>query len=129
LKWQVLEKCKPIFAGNEQHDAQEFLAELMDMLHEEVNRVLVKPYIAAPPDEEWEAMGLQVRRPMCRRNITMTCCFVSATSSEFLETPFDAQSFCFGRFVSRANLIGSYLWCLSTCVKVRMCLILELCGR
>lgn len=31
---------------------QEFLAEMLDALHEDVNRVIDKPYVAAPEDDE-----------------------------------------------------------------------------
>ncbi|CED83008.1 cysteine proteinase [Phaffia rhodozyma] len=36
-------KFSPIFDGTEQHDSQEFLAFLLDGLHEDLNRVLVRP--------------------------------------------------------------------------------------
>lgn len=51
-----LGKCKAQFSGNDQNDAQEFLAELLDMLHEDLNRVAVKRYIEAPSDEGAERM-------------------------------------------------------------------------
>jgi ubiquitin C-terminal hydrolase len=57
---QALEKCKPIFAGHDQQDAQEFLSEMLDSLHEDVNRVVRKPYIAAPEDAVWDAMSCEV---------------------------------------------------------------------
>lgn len=44
------------FSGNEQNDAQEFLAELLDMLHEDLNRVEVKVYVEALSDERMERM-------------------------------------------------------------------------
>jgi ubiquitin C-terminal hydrolase len=47
-----LGKWKTHYAGNEQQDSQELLAELLDGLHEDVNRVLDKPYVPAPEDEE-----------------------------------------------------------------------------
>lgn len=40
------------FQGYEQHDSQEFLSYLLDMLHEDLNRVRDKPYI-----EEGEDIG------------------------------------------------------------------------
>ncbi|KAF8072770.1 UBP11 [Scenedesmus sp. PABB004] len=45
----------PQFSGYQQHDSQEFLAFLLDGLHEDINRIHVKPYIevtaaATPPD-------------------------------------------------------------------------------
>ena len=33
------------FNDHNQHDAQEFMAFLLDLLHEDLNRVHVKPYI------------------------------------------------------------------------------------
>ena len=50
---KVVEKCKPIFSGHDQQDAQEFLSEILDSLHEDVNRVVDKPYVAAPDDAIW----------------------------------------------------------------------------
>ena len=44
---RAVARCKPQFAGSEQQDAQEFLVELLDMLHEDGNRVLEKPFVAA----------------------------------------------------------------------------------
>lgn len=34
---------------------QEFLAEMLDALHEDVNRVIDKPYVPAPEDDDDEA--------------------------------------------------------------------------
>lgn len=50
-------KFNEIFAGNEQHDAQELLAFLLGGLSEDLNRIQNKPYIEAPdsdgrPDSE-----------------------------------------------------------------------------
>lgn len=56
---RVLEKYKPQFVGHEQQDAQEFLAEMLDCLHEDVNRVLNKPYVPGLEDEEIERLALQ----------------------------------------------------------------------
>lgn len=47
----------PTFSGYSQHDAQEFLAFLLDGLHEDLNRIKQKPYVEIPdsdgrPDEE-----------------------------------------------------------------------------
>jgi ubiquitin C-terminal hydrolase len=55
---KTLGKLKAQFSGNEQNDTQEFLAELLDMLHEDVNRVTEKRYIQAPSDEDLENMTL-----------------------------------------------------------------------
>ncbi|KAI0339681.1 cysteine proteinase [Trametopsis cervina] len=42
------------FAGSEQHDSQEFLASLLDGLHEDLNRVLNKPHLEMTPEREAE---------------------------------------------------------------------------
>lgn len=53
----ILSAFAPQFSGYNQHDSQEFLAFLLDGLHEDVNRVKCKPYIEVKdtdgyPDEE-----------------------------------------------------------------------------
>lgn len=50
---KAVEKCKPQFSGHDQQDAQEFLSEILDSLHEDVNRVVDKPYVSAPDDAIW----------------------------------------------------------------------------
>lgn len=52
-----LGRFNDLFAGNEQHDAQEFLTFLLGGLSEDLNRIMEKPYIEAPdsdgrPDNE-----------------------------------------------------------------------------
>jgi ubiquitin carboxyl-terminal hydrolase 4/11/15 len=47
----------PSFTGYHQHDSQELLAFLLDGLHEDLNRIIKKPYTEVPdsngrPDEE-----------------------------------------------------------------------------
>jgi len=54
---EALGKFNELFAGNEQHDAQEFLTFLLGGLSEDLNRIMEKPYIEAPdsdgrPDSE-----------------------------------------------------------------------------
>lgn len=44
-------KFAPQFTGMDQHDAQEFLAFLMDGLHEDLNRVKDKPYVEIKDSE------------------------------------------------------------------------------
>jgi ubiquitin carboxyl-terminal hydrolase 4/11 len=46
----------PAFSGYAQHDTQELLAFLLDGLHEDLNRVLKKPYVEKP---DWEGGGLK----------------------------------------------------------------------
>ncbi|ORX47413.1 cysteine proteinase [Hesseltinella vesiculosa] len=50
-------RFNPTFTGYQQHDSQELLAFLLDGLHEDLNRILKKPYIEMPdfddkPDDE-----------------------------------------------------------------------------
>ncbi|WRT69987.1 uncharacterized protein IL334_006980 [Kwoniella shivajii] len=47
----------PQFAGYGQHDTQEFIAFLLDGLHEDLNRIIKKPYIEKP---DWKAGGGEV---------------------------------------------------------------------
>ncbi|PWZ01155.1 UCH-domain-containing protein [Testicularia cyperi] len=47
----ALSRFAPQFSGYAQHDSQELLAFLLDGLHEDLNRILKKPYIEAP---DWE---------------------------------------------------------------------------
>ena len=51
---QVLQKFAPQFGGYQQHDSQELVAFLLDGLHEDLNRVLQKPYVEKP---DWEGGG------------------------------------------------------------------------
>ncbi|EKM81724.1 hypothetical protein AGABI1DRAFT_118809 [Agaricus bisporus var. burnettii JB137-S8] len=51
---QVLQKFAPQFSGYQQHDSQELVAFLLDGLHEDLNRILKKPYVEKP---DWEGGG------------------------------------------------------------------------
>lgn len=51
---QYTGKFAPQFQGYGQHDTQEFLAFLLDGLHEDMNRIYKKPYIEKP---DWKAGG------------------------------------------------------------------------
>ena len=44
----------PQFGGTKQHDSQLFLNFLLDGLHEDLNRVIKKPYVENP---DWEGGG------------------------------------------------------------------------
>ncbi|KAK9463663.1 uncharacterized protein V1516DRAFT_668393 [Lipomyces oligophaga] len=44
----VIGRYGPMFSGYGQHDSQEFLAFLLDGLHEDLNRILSKPYTEKP---------------------------------------------------------------------------------
>jgi len=46
-----LQRFAPQFSGYQQHDSQELVAFLLDGLHEDLNRVLKKPYVEKP---DWE---------------------------------------------------------------------------
>jgi hypothetical protein len=50
FKW-TLQRFAPQFEGYQQHDSQELLAFLLDGLHEDLNRILRKPYVAAVESE------------------------------------------------------------------------------
>ncbi|KAI9597539.1 hypothetical protein BDF19DRAFT_463926 [Syncephalis fuscata] len=63
----VLQRFAPQFSGYQQHDSQEFIAFLLDGLHEDLNRVRVKPYVEIPdangrPDEEVAAERWQMHK-------------------------------------------------------------------
>lgn len=51
---QQTSRFAPQFAGYGQHDTQEFIAFLLDGLHEDLNRIIKKPYIEKP---DWKAGG------------------------------------------------------------------------
>ena len=51
---QTLQRFAPQFSGYQQHDSQELVAFLLDGLHEDLNRVLQKPYVEKP---DWEGGG------------------------------------------------------------------------
>lgn len=52
----VLSRFSPQFIGYSQQDTQELLAFLLDGLHEDLNRIVKKPYIEAP---DWEGGGIR----------------------------------------------------------------------
>lgn len=52
----VLSRFSPQFIGYAQQDTQELLAFLLDGLHEDLNRIIKKPYIEAP---DWEGGDLK----------------------------------------------------------------------
>lgn len=51
---QQTSRFAPQFAGYGQHDTQEFIAFLLDGLHEDLNRIHKKPYIEKP---DWKVGG------------------------------------------------------------------------
>lgn len=50
----TLQRFAPQFSGYQQHDTQELVAFLLDGLHEDLNRVLKKPFVEKP---DWEGGG------------------------------------------------------------------------
>ena len=61
----------PRFAGCSQHDAQEFLAYLLDGLHEDLNRIRNAPYVSLPDvsgDMHFHVAGAQAWDAHHRRN-------------------------------------------------------------
>ena len=61
----------PRFAGTSQHDAQEFLAFLLDGLHEDLNRVRNPPYIEKADihhDHDLNVAGAEAWDAHCKRN-------------------------------------------------------------
>ena len=57
---RALARAKPQFAGNDQQDSQEFLNEMLDVLHEDVNRVVEKPYVEEPDDDDVAKLTYEV---------------------------------------------------------------------
>jgi ubiquitin carboxyl-terminal hydrolase 4/11/15 len=51
---QQLQRFAPQFIGYQQHDSQELVAFLLDGLHEDLNRILMKPYVEKA---DWEGGG------------------------------------------------------------------------
>ncbi|KAL7487577.1 hypothetical protein ACHAW6_013161 [Cyclotella cf. meneghiniana] len=68
-----LGKCRPQYSGADQQDAQELINDMIDMLHEDGNRVKKKPYVAALEDNfiektELPRIGQESWRRFLRRN-------------------------------------------------------------
>ena len=68
-----LGRARSQYAGGDQQDAQELLNDVIDMLHEDCNKVRRKPYVEAPEDE-WvkrtplDRVGTEAWRRFLRRN-------------------------------------------------------------
>lgn len=61
----------PRFAGCVQHDAQEFLAYLLDGLHEDLNRIRKAPYVEMPDvsdSQDMDVAGAKAWDAHCQRN-------------------------------------------------------------
>ncbi|EED93879.1 predicted protein, partial [Thalassiosira pseudonana CCMP1335] len=68
-----LGKCRPQYSGADQQDAQELINDMIDMLHEDGNRVKKKPYVEALEDKFIEKtdlprVGQEAWRRFLRRN-------------------------------------------------------------
>lgn len=68
-----LGKCRPQYSGADQQDAQELINDMIDMLHEDGNRVKKKPCVAALEDKfiektELHRVGQESWRRFLRRN-------------------------------------------------------------
>eukprot|EP01124_Arcella_intermedia_P032261 TRINITY_DN7492_c0_g1_i2.p1 TRINITY_DN7492_c0_g1~~TRINITY_DN7492_c0_g1_i2.p1 ORF type:complete len:864 (+),score=233.08 TRINITY_DN7492_c0_g1_i2:1465-4056(+) len=108
----VIGRFAPQFSGFQQHDAQEFISFLLDGLHEDLNRVLKKPYTQNPdyegqPDEElsqafWQnylarnqSVIVDLFAGQLKSTITFACQRKSITFDPFtflsLPLPIDAQ--------------------------------------
>jgi ubiquitin carboxyl-terminal hydrolase 4/11/15 len=48
----IISEFAPQFSGYQQHDSQELIAFMLDGLHEDLNRIQKKPYIAEDPEAE-----------------------------------------------------------------------------
>ena len=55
---RAIARFAPRFAGCLQHDAQEFLAYLLDGLHEDLNRIRKAPYVAMPDVTDGQNMAV-----------------------------------------------------------------------
>jgi len=69
----ILAKCNSQYCGADQQDAQELLNDMLDMLHEDGNRVKKKPYVEALEDKfieqtELPRVGQEAWRRFLRRN-------------------------------------------------------------
>ena len=72
----TLSRCQPMFSGYGQQDSQEFLSFLVDGLHEDLNRVIKKPYIENPESDDntvndpeaIRELGEKFRKNHCARN-------------------------------------------------------------
>lgn len=63
-------RCAPQFSGYQQHDSQEFVAFLLDGLHEDLNRIKQKPYMEEKEDDcrPEEVIADEQWRYYCSRN-------------------------------------------------------------
>ncbi|TFK71676.1 cysteine proteinase [Pluteus cervinus] len=58
---KTITNLKSQYIGSDQHDSQEFLSFLLDGIHEDLNRIIVKPPTISNPQEEEELERLPVQ--------------------------------------------------------------------
>lgn len=98
----ALGRFAPQFSGYQQQDSQEFLAFLLDGLHEDLNRVKIKPYISAIEDsnerseqtlatEAWriykarnQSVVVDLFQGQFRSTVRCPCGYVSITFDPFM---------------------------------------------
>ncbi|KAJ1447542.1 hypothetical protein M885DRAFT_542426 [Pelagophyceae sp. CCMP2097] len=113
---RTLARLKQQFANSEQQDSQEFLGEMLDMLHEDCNRVLDKPDVPQVDCDDAEAWHRHLLR---HRSIVVDlfqgqlksekACQVCSTKStkfeafSFLTLPLPAREQCFRVIVVHGN--------------------------
>lgn len=141
--YSPLVKFAPDFSGGQQHDAQELLAFLLDGIHEDLNRVVNKPYIedvdgdGGTNDEGLAVMAWQ-NYLLRNRSIvvdlfqgqlrnTIHCCECNTTKVKFepfmyLSLPISPSKTktldeCLDLFCETETLSGDNQWYCSHCAK------------
>ena len=137
---RILSKFAPQFSGTQQHDSQEFLAFLLDGLHEDLNKVLKKEYIQEQdnhgvPDVKasqisWEnhlkrndSIIVDLFQGQFKSTLTcLQCGFSSATFEAFmyLSVPIPGSSNvtlmdCVRQFTKAEKVSGSNSWFCARC--------------
>ena len=83
----VISRFAPHFSGYQQHDAQEFLSFLLDGLHEDLNRVRVKPLVEIPTGDgvnDIEVAQLAWQRHRARNDSVLVDLFGGQYRSELV---------------------------------------------
>ena len=137
---RILSKFAPQFSGTQQHDSQEFLAFLLDGLHEDLNKVLKKEYIQEQdnhgiPDIKashisWEnhlmrndSIIVDLFQGQFKSTLTcLQCGFYSATFEAFmyLSVPIPGSSNvtlmdCVRQFTKAEKVSGTNSWFCARC--------------
>ena len=136
----VLSKFAPQFSGSQQHDSQEFLAFLLDGLHEDLNKVMRKEYIQEQdnngvPDEKaaltsWEnhlkrndSVIVDLFQGQFKSTLTcLQCGFSSVTFEAFMylsvpipSSPHVTLVDCVRHFTKAERVSGSNSWFCARC--------------